>query len=73
MRNACYFVGTPIFNLTLHLSATAVQAICPNPTGRAFVSERTELGETFIWIGERICVIWTPRKLCESSPLLLLR
>jgi hypothetical protein len=71
MRNAYYYVGTPAFSLTVHLSATMNEAICPNPTGRAFVAERTATGETFVWFGERLCIVWTPRKLCVGAPLLI--
>lgn len=67
-----YFVGCPLFGLTIFVTAHGDAPMIPSPTSRFLAIRRTEHGERHIWFGQRLCMMVEPQRLRPASPLLII-
>jgi hypothetical protein len=72
LRSCCYFIGCPLFGLTIHTTAQGDNPLVRNPSDRWLTAERNLHGERTLWLGQRLCVMFEPRKLRPSSPLFII-
>lgn len=66
-----YFIGSPLFGLSIFTTGRGEYPLVPNPTDHVLSTERRPSGERFFWFGQRLCIAFEPRRLRPSSPLFI--
>lgn len=72
MQSRYYFIGCPLFGLTIFTTARGDRPLEPNPTARPLYAERRSSGERWLWLGQRWCVAIEPRCIRPASPLFVI-